>query len=54
MGLMSAITIALALGMDFFLLPTLLMKVDKKNINSLVSAQPVILLPQRHRDAEEE
>ncbi|MCP4400402.1 MAG: MMPL family transporter [bacterium] len=30
MGLMSAITIALALGMDFFLLPTLLMKVDKK------------------------
>jgi len=30
MGLMSAITIALALGMDFLLLPTLLMKVDKK------------------------
>lgn len=30
MGLMSAITISLALGMDFFLLPTLLMKVDKK------------------------
>jgi predicted RND superfamily exporter protein len=30
MGLMSAITIALALGMDFLLLPTLLMTVDKK------------------------
>jgi len=30
MGLMSTITIALALGMDFLLLPTLLMKVDKK------------------------
>jgi predicted RND superfamily exporter protein len=28
MGLLTAITITLALGMDFFLLPTLLMKVD--------------------------
>ena len=31
MGLMTAITITLALVLDFLLLPTLLMKLDKKN-----------------------
>jgi hypothetical protein len=30
MGLLSAITIAMALIMDFFMLPTLLMRIDKK------------------------
>jgi predicted RND superfamily exporter protein len=30
MGLLSAITISLALLLDFFFLPTLLMKIDKK------------------------
>jgi predicted RND superfamily exporter protein len=30
MGLLSAITISLALLLDFFFLPTLLMKIDKR------------------------
>lgn len=38
MGLMSAITIAFALVMDFFLLPTLLIKMEGKTNEKIVSA----------------
>jgi hypothetical protein len=42
MGLLTAITIALALVADFLLLPTLLMTLDKKEYyETLVDADPV-------------
>ncbi len=42
MGLMSAITITLALALDFLFLPVLLMKVDKKSYNIKESKQEAI------------